>query len=71
MPTLSVFEEAWICLMLVGMLTAQAHVALLTPAQVALLHQLRARLHATGPGIAGALEACADIDGLLAHLEET
>jgi hypothetical protein len=68
--TLHTFEDIWITLMLVGMLMTQASTALLTPPQVALLHQLRARLHGEGQGLAGALAATCDVDTLLAALEE-
>ena len=70
MTTLRAFEEVWICLMLVATLLAQAHTTVLTPDQVDLLHQLRARLQAHGHTVAGALAATTDIDALLAALEE-
>lgn len=70
MMTLATFEDIWITLMLVAMLTSQAHVALLDADQVTLVHQLRARLHATGQGVAGVLAACADVETLLAAIEE-
>jgi hypothetical protein len=70
MTTLRTVEDLWITLMLVAALMTQASTALLTPDQVALLHQLRARLHTSGEGMAGALEATRDLDGLLAALEE-
>ena len=53
--TLSTFEDVWMCLMLTATLMAQAHTAMLTPDQVALLHQLRARLQSAGPDVAAAL----------------
>jgi hypothetical protein len=68
--TLHTFEDIWITLMLVATLMAHASTALLDADQVALLHQLRARLHTSGQGLAGALEATRDLDGLLAALEE-
>jgi hypothetical protein len=68
--TLRTFEDVWITLLVVAALMTQASTALLTADQLALLHQLRAHLHTSGEGLAGALEATADIDTLLAAIEE-
>jgi hypothetical protein len=53
--TLSTFEDVWITLMLTATLMAQAHTAMLTPDEMALLHQLRARLQTAGPAVVAAL----------------
>ena len=70
MTTLRTFEEVWMCLMLVSTLMAQAHTTVLTPDQMGLLRSLRARLRTSGPCVAPALQATADIDAFLAELGE-